>query len=173
MWILNSFIFDIAICPTPFSLPTDLQSHTLSVFFFNPLRRWWSKLPNSCKFLRTNCHYILACIFENRTSFACYRPILTFNLCYTEAEPSLLFILEGGLFCLIVCPIIDPFIRFSASFVMKRIRSVIQMNFDIAVEDFSLSTYPSPYLEWYGFFDFLWSLKEDGGFPGRAWRAIA
>ena len=35
-------------------------------------------------------------IIKNRTLFACYRPTFTFNLCYNEAEPSLLFILEGG-----------------------------------------------------------------------------
>ena len=40
-------------------------------------------------------------IIKNRTSFACYSAILTFDLSYTEKESSLLFILEGGLFRLI------------------------------------------------------------------------
>ena len=62
----------------------------------------------------------------------------------------------------------DPFISFYASFIMKRIRSVMQNNFDIAVEEFSLSAHLSPYLERYGFFASLWYLKEEGGFPGRA-----
>ena len=32
--MLNSFIFAFTFCPTPFSLPTDSQIHTLSVFVF-------------------------------------------------------------------------------------------------------------------------------------------
>ena len=36
-------------------------------------------------------------------------------------------------------------------------------NFDISVEDFNLSIHLSPYPERYGFFAFLWSLKEEGG----------
>ena len=51
---------------------------------------------------------------------------------------------------------------------MKRIMLVMQKNFDITVEDFSFSTHISPYLERYEFFDFLWSLKEEGWFPGKA-----
>ena len=42
-------------------------------------------------------------------------------------------------------------VSFSASFIMKQIRSVMQQNFDIAVEDFSVSTHISPYIERYGF----------------------
>ena len=41
--------------------------------------------------------------------FACYRPIFTFGIGYTDAEPSLLFILEGGLFRLIVRVIFTGF----------------------------------------------------------------
>ena len=67
----------------------------------------------------------------------------------------------------------DPFISYSASFIMKLIRLVIQHNLDIAVENFSLSTHTFPYLERYKFFAFLWSLKEEGGLPSRAWRAIS
>ena len=52
--------------------------------------------------VRINFHNLFTCIIENRTSFSCYRPILTFNLGCTKAEPTLLFILEGGLFWLIV-----------------------------------------------------------------------
>ena len=68
---------------------------------------------------------------------------------------------------------IDPFISFYASLIMKLIRSMMQQNFDIAVEDFSLSIHLSLYLDRYGFFAFLWSLKEEGGFPGRYWRDIS
>ena len=63
---------------------------------------------NSCKlflylfFVRINGHYIPPSIIKNRTSFACYRTIINLGLGYTKAEPSLLFILEGGLFRLIV-----------------------------------------------------------------------
>ena len=39
---------------------------------------------------------------QNRKLSACYSPIFTFDLGYTKAEPSVLFILEGGLFRLIV-----------------------------------------------------------------------
>ena len=48
-------------------------------------------------------------IIKNRTSFACYHPIFTFYLGYTEEEPSLLFILEGGLLRLIVRVIFTVF----------------------------------------------------------------
>ena len=84
----------------------------LVCFYLDPLWRWLSRISNSCKFflyfffVRINGHYLSPWIIKNRTSFACYRPILTFNLCYTKAEPSFLFILEGGLFRLIVCPIL-------------------------------------------------------------------
>ena len=42
--------------------------------------------------------------------FACYRTIFTFYLSYIEAESSLLFILEGGIFWLIVSVIFTGFI---------------------------------------------------------------
>ena len=32
VWMLNSLIFYFACCPTPFILPTDSKSHTLSIF---------------------------------------------------------------------------------------------------------------------------------------------
>ena len=41
--------------------------------------------------------------------FACYRPILNFNIGYTKAETSLFFILEGGMFWLIVRVIFTVF----------------------------------------------------------------
>ena len=46
---------------------------------------------------------------KKRTSFSCYFTIFTFNLGYTEAESSLLFILEGGIFWLIVRVIFTGF----------------------------------------------------------------
>ena len=42
------------------------------------------------------------------------------------------------------------------------------LSHDIVVEEFSFSTHLYPLLERYGFFAFLWSLKEEGGFPGRS-----
>ena len=60
----------------------------------------------------------------------------------------------------------DPLIIFSASFIMKQIRLVMQQNFEIAVEDFSLSTHLYQYLERSIHFAFLRYLKEEGGFPG-------
>ena len=59
----------------------------------------------------------------------------------------------------------DPFIIFSASFVVNRICSVMQHNFDIAVEDFSFSSHLSPYLERYGFFCWPVVFEIWRGFP--------
>ena len=76
--------------------------------FSNPLWRWWSKLFNSCElflyffFVRINGHYLSPWIIKNRTLFTCYHPIFTFDIGYTKSEYSLLFILEGGIFRLIV-----------------------------------------------------------------------
>ena len=70
---------------------------------------------NSCKlflylfFVRINGHYLSPWIVKNRTLFACYRPVLNFDLGYTKAEPSLLFILEGGCFWLIVSVLFTGF----------------------------------------------------------------
>ena len=41
----------------------------------------------------------------------------------------------------------DPFIRLSASFIINRIRSVIQQNFDMDDDDFNFSNHLSPYIE--------------------------
>ena len=41
----------------------------------------------------------------------------------------------------------------------------MQQNFNVEVEEFILSTHIYPYLERYGFFAFLWSLKEGGMSP--------
>ena len=85
------------------------------VFFFNPIWRWWINLSNSCKFflylflLRINGPYIFPWIIKNRTPFACYRTIPTFDIGYTKEEPSLMFILEGGLFWLVFCVIFTVF----------------------------------------------------------------
>ena len=57
----------------------------------------------------TNCYNLLVFIIKNWTLFACYLPILTLCLCYTKAEPSLLFVLKAGLFRLIVCTILTIF----------------------------------------------------------------
>ena len=113
--MLNSFIYDFSWCPTPFILLTYPQIHTLSVFFFNPLWQCWSNISNTCKlflylfFVRINCHHISPWITKNWTSFACYHPIFTFHLGCTEAESSLLFVLGGGLFWLIVRVIFNYF----------------------------------------------------------------
>ena len=127
--MLNLFVFALSWCPTPFSLPTDSQIHTLYVFSFSdPLWRWWSKLSNYFKyflyffFVCINCHYLFPWIIKRRTLFACYRPIFTLDIGYTKAEPSLLFILEGGLFRLIVRVIFTGFnINFPSSYLGNRI----------------------------------------------------
>ena len=125
--MLNSFVFSFACCPTMFSLPIDSHIHNLFVFVFYPLWRWRSKLSDSCKlflysfFVRINGHYRFPWIIKNMILFACYRPIFTFNLGYTQAEPSLLFILEGGLFRLIVRVIFTGFnINFPSSYLGNR-----------------------------------------------------
>ena len=41
-------------------------------------------------------------IIKNRSSLACYSPFFTFDVGYTEVESSLLLLLEGRLFWLIV-----------------------------------------------------------------------
>ena len=113
--MLNSFIF---ILPAVLLFLAYLQIHRAIpclFLFFNPLLRWWSKISNSCKlflclfFVRINGRYIFPWIIKNRTLFARYHPIFTFDLGYTKAEYSLLFILEGGLFRLIVRAIFTVF----------------------------------------------------------------
>ena len=59
--------------------------------FFNPMWRWWSRISNSWKFflyffpVSINFHYLFPWTMKTWTSFACYRPIPTFDLGYTEA----------------------------------------------------------------------------------------
>ena len=115
-WMPNSFVLAFSCCPTPFSLPKYSQSHTLSVFvFYDSMWGWWSNISNSCNFFlylffeRINGQYLYPWIIKKRTPFACYRTILTFDLGYTKAEPSLLFILSGDLFWLIVRVIFTVF----------------------------------------------------------------
>ena len=117
VWLLNSFIFVFEFYPTSISLPTYSQSHTLypPPPLPNPLWRLWSKLSNTCKlflylsFVCINGHYIPPWIIKNQASFASYHPIFTLDLGYTEAKSSCLFILEGGIFCLIFCVIFTSF----------------------------------------------------------------
>ena len=113
--MLHSFIFDFSCCPTHLSLPTDSQSHTLSVFVFSVYcdndEVSFRNIANSFSFFLMH-QWSLSFSLNNKnlTSFACYRPIFTFCLGYIEAESSLLFILEGGLFLLIVSVIFTGFI---------------------------------------------------------------
>ena len=60
-------------------------------------------------FARINGHHPFPCIIKNRIPFACYCHIFTFDFGYTEVEPPLLFILEGGIFWLIVRVIFTGF----------------------------------------------------------------
>ena len=91
------------------------QSTGTLFLFFDLLWQWKIKLSNSCKLflyffsVRINGHYIFTWIIKNQTSLACYRPLFNFDLGQTKAESSLLFILKGRLFWLIVYIIFNPF----------------------------------------------------------------
>ena len=84
------------------------RSIACRILFSNPLWRWWSKLLKYCKFFLyfffvcINGNYLSPWIIKNRTLFACYHTIFTVDIGYTESESSLLFILEVGIFQLIV-----------------------------------------------------------------------
>ena len=52
---------------------------------------------------------IFSWIIEKRTSISCYLTFFTFYLGHTKVESSLLFVLEGRLFWLIVCVIFTTF----------------------------------------------------------------
>ena len=103
VWMLISFIFTSPCFPIPLSLPTDSQSHILSVLsFFDP---WWrrrSKLPYSWEFIQDLFLVsiyrddFLSCIIEHRTTLPCYCPIFfTLYLSQSETESSLLLVLKG------------------------------------------------------------------------------
>ena len=113
--MINSFIFAYACCLTHFIFPTDSKIHTLYVFVFLPMVTMMKLAFKLLKILSVSLSSTQQWLLyfplnnQNRTLFACYCPFFTSNLGYTKAESSLLFIIEVGLFRLIVCVIFTPF----------------------------------------------------------------